>query len=173
MAEISEYEERIAAALSRMRRGVETLANAAAAVVPPPAKADGEDAAPDQSDEIAALKARLDDEQMVNRQLEERLKGVKDRQDQIVSRLEAEVARLKGQFQSFDTDLERLRQTNADLRDMAARLRESIEDEVVDAEMVNRALKAELDALEATRAADRAEIEAILAELRPIIEEAN
>ncbi len=50
-------------------------------------------------------------------------------------------------------------------------LREAVADEQVSPELVNSALKAELDALRAVRAADRAEIDAIVGELQPLIAE--
>ena len=102
------------------------------------------------SAELAALKAR-------------------DRLEALESGLIAEetVARI--------TDLERiteqLRLVNAQLRQNNAALRRAHEAGLPDASLVNDGLRAELEAVTAARTADRAEIESILAALKPLVEE--
>ena len=66
---------------------------------------------------------------------------------------------------------EQLRLVNAQLRQNNAALRRAHEAGLPDAGLVNDALRAELEAVTAARAADRAEIESILAALRPLVEE--
>ena len=66
---------------------------------------------------------------------------------------------------------EQLRLVNAQLRQNNAALRRAHEAGLPDAGLVNDALRAELEAVTAARAADRVEIESILAALRPLVEE--
>jgi uncharacterized protein (DUF885 family) len=73
----------------------------------------------------------------------------------------------------LETALDRLRQANEALRDNNAALRAALADGVADADMINDALQAELEALSAQQAADAAEVEAILTELKPIVQEAR
>ena len=58
-----------------------------------------------------------------------------------------------------------------ELRDQVARLTEANRAMVGDAELVNTAMMAELDAMRASRRADMTEVDAILAELQPHVEE--
>jgi chromosome segregation ATPase len=133
---------------------------------------------PARTDEIdpsvlAAVQAELADERVVTAQLEERIRVLKDRQDSRITALEAELAAQRGQMERFDGDLQRLRQSNADLRDLTGQLRAALAAEVAEPELVNRAMLAEIEALRATRAADLAEVKAVFEELRPLIEEAQ
>lgn len=66
---------------------------------------------------------------------------------------------------------EQLRLVNAQLRQNNAALRRAHEAGLPDAHLVNDGLRAELEAVTAARAADRVEIESILAALRPLVEE--
>lgn len=163
MSDISILEGRITAALDRIRRGVEWMDELAAAAPAGPADA----ADPD----TARLRGQLDEERTVNAQLEERVRALKERQDGRVAQLEAEVADNHARLASTDADLQRLRQANADLRDVAGQLREALASGVAEPQLINRAMLAELEALRATRAADLAEVNAVIAELRPLIGE--
>lgn len=69
-------------------------------------------------------------------------------------------------------ELSRLRQSNRALRDTIEEMREGIEDDAVaNNDLVTAALAAELESLRAERASDAAEANAILAGLRPVLEE--
>ena len=68
---------------------------------------------------------------------------------------------------------ERLRQANEALRENNALLRSALAEGVADAALINEAMQAELEALSAQQSADAAEVEAILTELRPIVQEAR
>lgn len=170
MTEITDLEQRITAALNRIRRGVEALESRAIDARQdagqPASAGPGADAG-----RLADLEAELDDERTANAQLEERVKALKLRQDGRLAELEAQVLAQNGRFASLDGELQRLRQTNADLREANARLRDAVAEDLVSPELVNAALKAELDALRAVRATDRAEIDAIIGELQPLIAE--
>ena len=72
----------------------------------------------------------------------------------------------------LDRDLEQLRAANDALRDSNAALRAANAAGLGDATLVNAALAAELEALQAARAADLAEMRAITDHLRPLIAQA-
>ncbi len=67
---------------------------------------------------------------------------------------------------ALDGGLQGLRQSNADLRALTASLR-ARDRECRRTDLINRAILAELDATRAAQAADRAELDAVLAELAP------
>ena len=159
MSELSQLETRISEALSRIRQGVAGLAA--------PQDTPSEAAAPE---EVEALTARLDEERTANAQLEERVKLLKERQDGKLAELESNVEAARTRAARMDRELQRLRQVNAELRDINGQLREAVAEGVSEPHLVNKAMLAELEALRATRASDAAEMDAIIAELTPIIE---
>lgn len=163
MSDISQFEERISAALERIRKGVDGLAAAPAVAAQAPEA--GVEAGPD----VAALQEKLDEERTANAQLEERVKLLKQRQDGKLSELEAKVEQARNRAAGMDRELQRLRQVNAELRDINDQLRKAMTDGVAEPHLVNKAMLAELEALRATRSADAAEMDAILAELTPIL----
>ena len=165
MSDISLLEGRITAALDRIRRGVEWMDELAAAAPPIPLDS--------AQTEVTSLRIRLDEERTVNAQLEERVRALKDRQDGRVAQLEAEVAESRARIAAADADVQGLRQTNADLRDVAAQLREALAQGVTEPQLINRAMLAELEALRTARAIDLAEVNAVLAELRPLLGEVH
>ena len=65
--------------------------------------------------------------------------------------------------------MDQLRHANAQLRTNNSALRDAHASGVTDPEMINAGLSAELEALKATRAADRAEIDSVLAALKPLL----
>ncbi|MDX8353374.1 hypothetical protein [Cognatiyoonia sp. IB215182] len=148
MSDISELEGRITAALDRIRRGME-------------AQGSGGD---------ADLQTALDEERAANAALEERVQLLKERQDGQVAALTEQVATQKAQMQALDTELQRLRAATAQMREMNTQLRQAVTEGLAP-ELVDAAVAAEIEALEAQRAADAAEITAILAELKPLVEE--
>lgn len=161
MSELLELEARISAALTRIKTGLDTVTQA-----PPTAEPDT--AANDA--QIATLTAQLDEERTANAQLEERVKLLKERQDGKVAELESNVDAGRARSARMDRELQRLRQVNAELRDINSQLRETVTAGVAEPHLVNKAMLAELEALRATRTSDAAEMDAILEELTPIIE---
>lgn len=181
MSDIVELESRISAALGRIRAGLAPgsdhvpghLSGRASGHVlggagPAPAAT-----APGAVAELDALRARLEEERTANAQLEARVKALKDRQDGRIAALEDAGTQSKTQLALFDRDLQRLREANADLRDINGQLREALAEGVADPGLINKAMRAELDALVALRAADAAEVDAVLEALRPILAEAT
>ncbi len=122
---------------------------------PAAAKAEGAQA------EIARLRAELADSERVadlNAELE-MLRAERTSHGAAMSRL--------------DDDLQRLRKANDQLRAAVDELREAAEDGMPDADMLNRAMVAELEATRAARASDAAEAHAVLARLEPLLTHAN
>ena len=145
MTDYAELATRLAGALDRIGAGVETLEAAAGG-----AEQGSED----------ALREALEAEKIANAQLEERVIAIKEKQESIVSRLEAEVASLGKEIAARDAQISELKQ---DISQAGSADPQSGAE--ADAE-----LRAELDALRQTRANDRAELDAILAELGPLVE---
>jgi len=152
MSDIAALEGRITAALDRIGYGLEQVAT--------PQASDRED-----------LAAQLDEERTANAQLVERVRALKEAQDGRMSELEARVEAQREQMAQLDGELQQLRASNADMRDVSAQLRTAAAEGVADAELINRAMMAEIDALGAQRGADRAEMDAILSELSPLLRE--
>lgn len=161
MTELPELEMRITAALDRIKSSIGELS---APVVAPEAPSGPSDA------DVTAMSAKLAEEQTANAQLEERVKLLKERQDGKLSELESNVEAGRARAARMDRELQRLRQVNAELRDINSKLREAVTAGVSEPHLVNKAMLAELEALRATRASDAAEMDAILQELTPIIE---
>jgi predicted nucleic acid-binding Zn-ribbon protein len=177
MSEIAQFETRISAALDRIR----TAAKAAHAAGEVPDEAVDQLTAPDaapapaaataQDADLVELRRQLDEERTANAQLEERVKALKQRQDGKLNDLEGAVKAGRKRATEMDRELQRLRQVNAELREINDQLRQAVEAGLSEPHLVNKAMMAELDALRATRAADAAEMDAILGELRPILQQ--
>ncbi|NBR54109.1 MAG: hypothetical protein EBT91_11980 [Rhodobacteraceae bacterium] len=155
MSEISELERRITKALDRIRDGL--------------ASADGGG----NRDDSAALQAQLDEERTVNAQLEERIRALKDRHAAEIAALASTNSGAEVRHAELEQALDKLRQANEALRENNALLRSALAEGVADAALINEAMQAELEALSAQQSADSAEVEAILTELRPIVQEAR
>ncbi len=80
----------------------------------------------------------------------------------------ADLEAMQSRLSDLEGICDRLRLSNAQLRDNNAALRRAHSAGVGDAALINSGLAAEVEGLRATRAADRAEVDAILAALAPI-----
>ncbi|WP_420858805.1 hypothetical protein [Marivivens marinus] len=183
MSEISDFESRIAAALDRIRYSAERLTRPVQTEHAEPADhwpQDPQDADPvaapvaaGPDPRVAELEKKLEEERLANAQLEERVQALKARQDGRVAELEAAAEGNLAKLARFEKDINRLREVNAELRANNGRLREALEDGITEPELINRAMAAELEALRALRQADATEVDAVLDELRPLIEGAS
>lgn len=153
MSDLQQVERRLAAALARIARGLERAGTAQA-----PA-----------ADETAALRAALDKERAANAQLSERVHQIKQRQETSFAQLERKLARLTEQLDLQSLEMLRLKKANARLIEANAGLRQAQAEGFPDATLVNRSISAELEALQAERRAEMAEMEEILAELKPLV----
>lgn len=155
MTDVSELEQRITAALDRIGSGLDGLAVARETV--------------DEA-EVLQLREKLEAEKTANAQLEERVVAIKDKQDALVKSLEAEVAKLRTEQAHHAGEVQNLQRVNGKLRKNNRALREANQQGVGDASLINTGKDAELDALNVSRASDRAELDAILVELKPLVE---
>ena len=156
MNDVTALETRITAALGRIETGLGRMA----------------DAGSYDTAGAAALQSQLDEERFANAQLEERVKALKERQDTKITELMSQVAQQRDQLAALDAEMQRLRTSNADLREVGAQLRAAATEGAASPELINQALEAEVAALTAQRASEAAEVDAILAELKPLIAEA-
>ena len=108
---------------------------------------------------------------MLSAQLTERLRAVKDTATQGQQQSSAKIDQMSAQLDSQGAELKRMRNSNVQLREVLHILRESAAQGLSDPHLVNRAMLAELDALRATRLTEVAQMDEILAELAPLIEE--
>ncbi|MGL4279425.1 MAG: hypothetical protein ACRCS0_03580 [Albidovulum sp.] len=164
MNDIAELERRITMALERIGAGIDLIG--AAAPAGDQHVSDGEDAA-----RMAALQDALDSERTTNAQLTERVRAIKEKQETMVGALEKKVARLTQQLDAATLDLQRLKEANQDLADANRALGAAVEEGVADPNLINHAMLSELEALRAARAAEVAEMDGILSELKPLIGE--
>ncbi|MCA0272884.1 MAG: hypothetical protein LCH69_12580 [Proteobacteria bacterium] len=164
MNDIAELERRITMALERIGAGIDLVGAAV------PAQSHRE---PDGDAEtrIAELQDALDSERTTNAQLTERVRAIKEKQETMVGALEKNVARLTHQLDAATIDLQRLKDANQDLVDANRALGAAVEAGLADPGLINHAMLSELEALRAARAADVAEMDGILAELKPLISE--
>jgi predicted nucleic acid-binding Zn-ribbon protein len=158
MQEITELEGRITAALERIGKTVDRLAQAPRSG--PAATSAAE----------AALRAQLEDEKSLNAQLQEKLRAAKEREPK--GDLHDKIDRLTRQLDVQGLELQRMRRTAAALRDQLSALRAAQSAGVVEPHHINKAMAAELDALRAERLTEVAEIDEILAALDPHLSEA-
>ena len=166
-------EQRISVALSRLSAAVAALGAAPAVQDPSPAF---EDCSSEVSDLQAAL-AEAQDALILERSAKEtlaaRLADLREGQDARVDALEARLVQANSQLDVQGLDLQRLRQSNVQLRETLRSLREATETGVPDAHLLNKTMLAELEALRASRMAEIAEMDEILAGLDPLIDPAE
>lgn len=166
MSDLAELERRLFAALERIGKGLEAQP---ARTPAPPAPAPSTD---DKDADIARLKAALKDQTALTAQLQERLRVARDRDGASNPQLEAKLERMTRQLDVQGIELQRMRKTAVALREQLRTLREA-QMGAVEPQMINKALLAEIEAMRATRLTEMAEIDDILAELTPLIEEAE
>jgi chromosome segregation ATPase len=156
MSDISGLEQRITAALDRIGNGLNRMSQS--------------EAAPADPGELAALQELLDGEKLANAQLEERVKAIKEKQESLVRDLEIEVTSLRADIAAKNEDAERLKNINGRLRRNNRALRDANAQGVGDPDLINNSMVVELDALRANHESDRAELDSILVELKPLVE---
>ncbi|MCG3267518.1 hypothetical protein [Yoonia sp. I 8.24] len=151
MSEMSALEGRITTALDRIRQGIETQ---------------------QASDGDAELRAALEAERAANAELVARVRALKERQDTQVASLTDRVEKQRVQLAAYDAQIQTLRASNAQMREINTKLRDAVT-EGLTPDLVNAAVAAELQAIQDQRNAEAAEIDAILTELKPLVEETS
>lgn len=171
MSDIDAMQSRIMAALERIGQGLDGLG---------PLGPDRDE------DEVESLRQQLEDEKQTSAYLEERVEQVSEQLQEakhgLAAARKAEAARAEadaakdnddaaraGALKSLDDALQALRQANQQLRDNNAALRAANAKGIADPDLINAAMQAELEGLRASQAADRAEMDVILAELGQMV----
>jgi len=153
MSDIGILEQRIASALERISRGLAQKA--------PLAVSD-------------AMLEELESERLLNAQLSERVRVLKDKQESMVGALHERVNGLVEQLDALGIEYQRLKKSAIALRENNRVLREALEQDLQtnggDAHLVNKSMMAELEALRTSRSAESAELDELIAELRPLVE---
>ncbi len=162
MKEIEQYQRRIMAALEK----ISAMAGAM----------DAGTTAPDPS-EIEELKgalqnaqAELATEKTNAAALAEQLQEQKGSAETDDLPFDGRVERLREKVQNQELKIQRLKNANTHLRETNGRLREEALANIGDATTIDASMQAELEALRATRAAEVGEMDAILEELKPLVE---
>jgi len=155
MSQIDALQARITAALDRITKGLEAREDAI------------------DPEEVAKLRQQLEDATATNARLEGQVTDLRDTVAARDAALSAADAARSENFVKLDTDLQALRAANRQLRDTNRALRETHAAGVAEPQLINTSLEAELEGLRATRAADRAEVETVLAELARVIDGAG
>lgn len=162
MSEIEELERRISAAMDRIARGIEAVDT----TVP-----EAEPAADPQ--ELEDLRTALDEERLANAQLESRLNAIHGRHAQEKAALQLQATEARGALAALEVEMQRLRRINEQLTDNNAALRQANETGVGEPHLINTGMRTELESLRAARSADRAEAQAILDVLTPMVDAAT
>jgi chromosome segregation ATPase len=155
MTDIKQMESRLSQALDRISAAAGKLSAAPAPV--------------SENADTASLRAELEAERAKTAQLTERVNAVRQRQDSSVASLEKRLARMTEQLDLQSLEMLRLKKANSKLIEANRQLREGVEAQVVEPSAINRSLVAELEALRAERAAELAEMEDVLGELKPLM----
>jgi chromosome segregation ATPase len=161
MSGIAELEQRILAALDRLEDGVGALADR-------PVGAGGAD-----PEELEELREALAAERETSARLGDQLRNLREREALETATLRDQIDSLTRQLDAQGLDIQRMRKNVMQLREAVRALREAQSDGVADPALLNRALQAELEALRAARASDLVEMDEILAELKPLVMEAQ
>ncbi|TKD17453.1 hypothetical protein FBT96_14585 [Rhodobacter capsulatus] len=190
MTELAEYERRIAFALERIGRGVETLGDlrvaalAAAAAVPAPESEPepvpepAPEPVPDiaaapvavetgPAPEVLALQAELEAERAASAQLTERVLAIREKQETTLAALERRLTQATRALEAVQVEANRLKRANNDLIEVNRQLIDGAGR--IDPALVNLSMQAELEALRAARAWEASELSEIVTGLAPIV----
>jgi len=164
MSNIAEFERRITAALERIGSGLDSLAQN-------PVQTSAEPQV--DNDELARLNEALEAEKMANAQLQERVNAIKDKQESSVQDMQNKIEELAAKLKDQETEVQKLKQVNSQLHQSNEELSKANEKSAADAQLINKEMQTELENLHATRKSDLAELETIMAELKPMISGAS
>lgn len=148
MADLSELEQRIVAAMDRIAYSVDTI-----------------------SSSPSAPNADMVEELEIERDTNARLVEVGQQSLARMERLETRVTRLTARLESMETENKRLQAVMGILRDTNKQLRAANAANDPAPNTVNIALQAENDALQAARVADLAELDEIIGDIAPLVKE--
>lgn len=161
MSDIDTLESRITAALDRIRQGID------GAMTPAQEQPVGEVA---QQGELEQARAQAAESDQRVRRLKKRGRIAQEQHVREMAALTERVETQSTHLQKLDAELQQLRASNVELRALNTKLRDAVTTGLAP-ELHDAAVNAEMAALHAQRAADAAEVDAILDALRPLIEE--
>ena len=164
MSDIEDLEARIAGALERIRAGVENLSAVPAEAVEP----EGESL----EARVEQLTAMLEDEQRNATTAQAKLDAIMLKSGSATEALETRIATLTAELDGLEQENAQLREAVNELQGVNATLRDSAATGVTEPEAINQSLIADLKAMQTSRASEIRDMEAILADLAPILEEA-
>lgn len=121
--------------------------------------------------ELAEQTAAREAAESQSASLTEALDVIRSGDTLLAQQARGEAENLQSTLTKAETAVAELQRVNAQLRTNNAALRGAIETGLSDPGLVDSALKAELEALQAARAADRAELDNVLAALAPMLKE--
>ncbi len=162
MSELDSYQKRISAALDTIS---EIVSRAGTEEPPSEPTAVGDD-----SQTVTRLEEKLAREKERVEKQNEKIEVLKERRETFTTHMEEKFSKLVARIEGFEMQVQRLKDANAQLRDSSTNLREKNLELLGDANEVNQSMAAELEALKAVRAADVQEMDAILDELKPLVE---
>ena len=90
-----------------------------------------------------------------------------------MAEVESELSAAKASANEAKNQLQQMRKTNQHLQASLSTLREAAAKGTIEPHLINQAMTSELDGLRAVRAADRAEMDEIMASLKPMLQEAQ
>lgn len=154
MSELEEFEGRIVAALDRVARRLDGAGGGDGAL---------EARIEDLEDKLAEA---LED----NETLRAKAERADERKRQIAVRMDKRVGRLSAQLEAANEQVHRARQGATELRAALDQLRASVAAGDANADELRRSYETELRALRKARDEEAAELDRLLAELRPLID---
>lgn len=125
----------------------------------------------DQAEEVQELEAQLKKERELTEELRQWAERLKQRIRRMSHRYEVRLKRLADRIDAQGAEIRALRESNAELLQQLAALREASAESVPDADRINRAMESEIRAMQAARASEIAEIDSLLEELAPLMKE--
>lgn len=152
--DLENLQGRISTALERIRQGAERLAAQSAAG----------DAA-----QSAALAEALDAEKLANAQLENRIAALREKHEAERAGQASDRQSIAAGYAALEQDLQRLRAASDQLRQSNQMLRDANAQGLADAELIDAAQSAEIEALRAQLNAERAESDVVLAQLSAML----
>ncbi len=153
MTDIADYESRITAALDRIASGIETGLGGG------------------DNDSLRTALDALETERTVSAQLEERVRVLKEKQEETIASLENRVSTLQASIGKLEGEAGRLRGVNAQLRDINETLRDQAREGISEPHLINKSMLAELEALRAAQSSDRSELDGLINELGELVGE--
>ena len=182
MSQTEELQARVARALDRIATGLDSWEPAHVATELAAARAETEraldaaEAAQQEAialrGELEALRSALEDERMAGAQMAERLRMLDTRQGSETAELREQLSAQREAGSLLEQEIRRVTATNEALRATVEGLRKANAEGVGDPHLINKSMLEEIEAMRATQAAERAETDAVVSLLTPLLAQA-